>query len=486
MNNNQSSLFSLFMPKSSKETHDSVVEAKVLESIKDANQPTISSEPGAVQRMGSSLVEGGSAHEGTRSVCNGTSANGAPELESMTGEKNVPKLPSLFEGKNRSSSISDNHHINDEECGCGEEFEEERLTEEEQDALKNEEEHSDNVLNNAELAGREIVSAPDKKSPIKTEKKPEFNRGTFIAYAGKTISITKFFAEGTLATLELDSVRKKLESLYPELSKQRTHMDWDEKKNLICPIVSKGKKGSYYVDGGKGFFFKSQSLFDNMEAVNILAAKDGYYDVRENPIGVFVTKVETVLELDNCSEGFILYLPKIPDQLFSKLVSFFIDYSSEYEVEVLGVFYWDSLTLEYILDIPIQSVSKWRVHPEYKHFPPHIIKVAEVHSHNTMRANFSKIDDEDEMATMLYGVIGKLSELDDEICYELNVRAGAAGKYIYLEPGMLIDSLQFNHLGYITKREEYPLEWHKQVSVLRSMFEERGMVLNNDSIIPIS
>lgn len=213
----------------------------------------------------------------------------------------------------------------------------------------------------------------------------------------------------------------------------------------------------------KGFFFKTEDLIKNMEVVNVLAARNGYYEFREN-IGLFVNKLDEVEELEHCREGFQLVLPKIAQNLFSQLISFFADYSSQYEVEVLGVFYWDSKNQEYILDIPVQRVSKSRVFPEFKQFPSYIVKVAEFHPHNTMRTYFSNIDDEDEAGTMLYGGIGRLKR-DEEISFEVVVRAGAARRFIQLDPHTIIDPFRPQQSTYTILPEEYLVMWHNQVEV---------------------
>lgn len=117
-----------------------------------------------------------------------------------------------------------------------------KIQAEEKEALANENEVSETLLDAQELADQAGAPGNAPAQITKAKKKPEFNRGTFIAYAGKTISITKLFTDDQLPTLEMDAVRKRVEKLSPELSKQRTTMDWDDKKNLIVPFVSKGKK----------------------------------------------------------------------------------------------------------------------------------------------------------------------------------------------------------------------------------------------------
>lgn len=160
-------------------------------------------------------------------------------------------------------------------------------------------------------------------------------------------------------------------------------------------------------------------------------------------------------------------LPKIPTELFAQLVSFFADYSvrDDGEVEVMAVFYWDREKKCYVLDVPFQEVSKVKIVASYTVFPPHFIKVAEFHSHNTMRADFSSIDNADELGTMLYGVVGKLQHRFLDIRCDVRTRAGVAGRFIPLDPAFIIEG-DFPEEGLkIVASVEYPQQWHERVTI---------------------
>jgi PRTRC genetic system protein A len=360
------------------------------------------------------------------------------------------------------------------------------LADDEADALADDADQDEADADKAELAGGQAntgVKADDKTAKTdlttttkKEEKKPEFNHATYICYAGHNLSITKLFSEEALAGLDLEGVRKRLEKDFPELSKQRTKMEWDEKKNIVIPMVTGGKKGAFFSSGLKGFFFRSKDLFENKEPVNILAAQNGYYEVRENAIGVFVSKAPFVEELEPCHEGFKLSLPKIPLNLFSQLVSFFADYALN-EVEVMGVFYWDTENNRYLLDVPYQDVSKVKVDACYSEFPSHIIKVAEIHSHNTMDAYFSVVDDADEQATMLFGVVGHLQKGVEQITFNVRTRAGVSGRFIPLDPQVFIEGYYPGLAVTSFSPEAYPEKWHERVRIVNPLGLE---VIQND------
>lgn len=346
-------------------------------------------------------------------------------------------------------------------------------TNEDDDLLIDEPDVDESKAELAELGGNsantEIIKADSKQTLAegsaelkKEEKKPVFNNVTYICYAGLRFPITKFFDQDILATLDLEKVRKRLEKDFSELSKQRTKMEWDETKNIICPMVTGGKKGASFSQGLKGFFFRSKDLFEKKEPINILAARDGYYEVRENVIGVFIAKAPVVEELESCHDGFKMKLPKIPEYLFAQLVSFFSDYAM-YEVEVMGVFYWDTEDERYFLDVPIQNVTKDSIDSHYSEVPMHYIKVAEIHSHNTMDAYFSSVDNEDELGTMLFGVVGRLQQGICHITYDICTRAGVSGRFIPIKPNVIIEGNYPEDKIKVLDPISYPEGWKKRV-----------------------
>ncbi|GKS12880.1 hypothetical protein YDYSY3_38800 [Paenibacillus chitinolyticus] len=365
------------------------------------------------------------------------------------------------------------------------------LTPEEQEAMSSEDDDVE-AADQAEL-GEASLQKVQTKEALKEKEKPVFNHTTYICYAGMNRPVTKYFTADKLPLLELEDVRKRLEKDHPELSKQRTKMDWDSKKNLIIPIVTGGKKGVHVQDGCTSYFTSAKELYEKKDYINVLAAKDGFFEIRENVIGIFVAKAKlSVLKessefrwfleqlpssanLDACCEGFKLLLPKIPEKLIMQLLSFFVDYADR-NVEVMGVFYWDTEDKRYILDVPNQRVTKVSVEPLYSEFPPHYVRVAEIHSHNTMAAYFSAIDDQDEVGTQLYGVIGHLKKANGTIRFDICTRAGMAGSFIPLHPEVWMAGNYDNqeYAWNLVPYMPYPAKWNNRVFI-----EGSGRVHNN-------
>lgn len=115
---------------------------------------------------------------------------------------------------------------------------------------------------------------------------------------------------------------------------------------------------------------------------------------------------------------------KIPVILLDNIVKYF---RSDLKNEALARIYYKEG--EYRMDIPeiiqVGKVSISTVAPEADKG----LLVCELHSHNTMRAFWSDVDDEDEIYPMFYGVIGRL----DTETPEMRFRAVLNGAKVQLE-----------------------------------------------------
>ena len=73
----------------------------------------------------------------------------------------------------------------------------------------------------------------------------------------------------------------------------------------------------------------------------------------------------------------------------------------------------------------------------------------DIHSHNSMKAVFSAIDDQDERSTRLYLVIGRL----DRFFPEISARISCGGSFVPIEPGLVLEGLD----------SSFPAEWSGKV-----------------------
>ena len=114
--------------------------------------------------------------------------------------------------------------------------------------------------------------------------------------------------------------------------------------------------------------------------------------------------------------------------------------------------YWDKEQEEYTVFIPRQRVSKARIDADLRGSAlpeERYIHYADIHSHNSMAAKFSYIDDEDEKATRLYFVVGHLERFYPSI----TARMSCGGTYQEIDPSLVLEGVG----------TDFPAEWLDQV-----------------------
>jgi hypothetical protein len=148
----------------------------------------------------------------------------------------------------------------------------------------------------------------------------------------------------------------------------------------------------------------------------IMPTANGPKMIRRNKLFAAVTPVEDrhgVYELDN---GVYPLVPKLPWWIISQTVAFFRHISDKCdEAEVMVQVFYDpnvEPAKRWIVFVPPQEVSKGGItHTGHFDKTGDILHVADIHSHNTMGAFWSGIDDRDERrAERFYGVIGEIDK----------------------------------------------------------------------------
>lgn len=143
------------------------------------------------------------------------------------------------------------------------------------------------------------------------------------------------------------------------------------------------------------------------------------YEIRCLESGRFITRARNIPELGEIREGFASNLPLIPFSLVQQVIGFFRSCMRDgAETEALVRVYWDRTQERFLLDIPHQKVSKARIFADIPIGPEKedgLIHYADIHSHNSMAAQFSSIDDTDEKGDRLYLVMGRLDSYFPEV-----------------------------------------------------------------------
>lgn len=177
--------------------------------------------------------------------------------------------------------------------------------------------------------------------------------------------------------------------------------------------------------------------------------------MRKTPVGTFTAQVDYLPEFETVNPGFQMTVPKIPMSLLLFIWDFFAGLSERYRLEALVHILFDTKRNKYTVRIPKQKLTHTSVDSVMdEEYPEHMIHVMDIHSHNTMPAHFSSVDDEDEKPTRLYAVMGRL----DKVLPEITVRASCGGKFIPVDPADVFDtkSTSFPHPTVWDEKIELP------------------------------
>ncbi len=180
-----------------------------------------------------------------------------------------------------------------------------------------------------------------------------------------------------------------------------------------------------------GTYTEMSALEAGSEPIRLLAAKGGYYEIRTTPVGTFRIR-RPDLNLESCTEGVTLAVPRMPAELLSALIDRFREaLPHEYLVNV----YWNPERAGFEVEAPPQEAGEAHVTTGDTTDPydPQRPRVLQAHSHALFPAVFSATDDADEQATGCYGVIGNLDKAFPTMAW----RFSCGGRRVSLATGDL-------------------------------------------------
>lgn len=172
--------------------------------------------------------------------------------------------------------------------------------------------------------------------------------------------------------------------------------------------------------------------------INYVMASNGCFEIRETPLGRTTVRTQECPGLQTQLEERVeLSIPLMPGSLLMSTLHFFRTvYREKQQAEAFLQFFLDQETGEYFLHCPPQQVSgamvKFLRDPELE---SRYLLVMDIHSHNSMPAFFSGIDDDDEQEDRLYGVIGCVHQRIPHFEF----RMGVAGRFLALDGRQLFD-----------------------------------------------
>lgn len=221
--------------------------------------------------------------------------------------------------------------------------------------------------------------------------------------SGFVLELTEEDFKGS-ASATLDEIRAVIEEVYPEFSKERTEMIYDE-RGFVIPVLKGSRKGMVisYVRKNQGFYE--------------VTGRDGRrYRIEQMPYGCFESSEDGKID-------FYLMTDKIPAAFLEQIIAFF---QKNPRKEAAVQIFFDPKKDCYELYFPKQTVSANSVEFQRNHdLESEKVLVMDVHSHGCMPAFFSGIDNHDEKGTRLFLVFGNLDK--EKTTYML--RAGIAGNY---------------------------------------------------------
>ena len=221
---------------------------------------------------------------------------------------------------------------------------------------------------------------------------------------------------------------------------------------VVKPQIRMQKKG---IADYKGVFPTLEAARASNKVICLIPSRDGQtYEMRRSELGEFIAPKQKITEFSEVRAGFRPALPRIPQELLRAIIGFFrsqMELGAEFEALVR--IYWDRKDQKFIPFVPKQRVTKdsvtVRLTDEDLPDDTRYLYYADIHSHNSMKAVFSAIDDMDERGTRLYLVIGRL----DRFFPEISARISCGGSFVPIEPGLVLEGLD----------SSFPAEWNGKV-----------------------
>ena len=277
---------------------------------------------------------------------------------------------------------------------------------------------------------------------------PELEDGKKVTWSVRYGDITKLVPNPKDTTIA---------KMKEEIEKSKAFLDALKKakeKNPDCLVIPRVSAGSKGIASYKGFYPSVDAARRSDKVINLIPARNGkIYELRKTEMGEFIAPKDKIVDFEEVRAGFTPALPLIPRELMGQIVSFFRSFMNvREELEALVFIYWDRVNEEFVLHVPKQRTSKAHIDFEVEDsaFPEErYLHYADIHSHNSMAAKFSSVDDADEMATRLYLVVGRL----DKFYPDITARVSCGGTFIEIDPSLVIEDIG----------EEFPVDWLDKV-----------------------
>lgn len=284
---------------------------------------------------------------------------------------------------------------------------------------------------------------------------PELSESKKVSWTVSYGKVTKSIGNpGSDKVYDVKTEIEKSKAFLDAIKKAKTDAE-KQPECLVKPRVTAQSKGeTFRMPSYKEYCVSAEEAQSSSKPIVILPSRSGrMYEMRKTSVGTFTAPAEFLPEFPEVESGFQMGLPKIPMHILMFIINFFEKLSDRFELEALVHILYDTVHRKYAIRVPKQELTHTSVHSVMdEDYPEHLIHVMDIHSHNTMQAKFSPIDDEDEKATRLYAVVGRL----DKVFPDITVRASCAGKFIPVRPEEVFET---NFKAY-----PYPSIWDEKIA----------------------
>lgn len=219
----------------------------------------------------------------------------------------------------------------------------------------------------------------------------------------------------------------------------------------VKPKITGKKKGEMQLPSYKGYCNTLEEAEKSTKTLIMLPSKDGsIYRLEKTPIGNFIAPAKDLSEYQDISSGFYMRLPKIPLSLLFQSITFFQSIWLLYATEALVMIRYNKITGKYRIEVPEQTATSASVESNLvaDNLDSESVHVLDIHSHHTMAAKFSEVDNRDEQPTGLYAVVGRLNDPVPDI----SLRASCGGTFFPVSLSEVFDTSC-----------SYPPEWDSRV-----------------------
>lgn len=219
-------------------------------------------------------------------------------------------------------------------------------------------------------------------------------------------------------TIRILDVQKMVESMYKIFTADNTEVYYVKEDNLVVVNRKSSTKGAFDKKVVSDLMSAREYVKTAAFPICYIEMENLLFRYEKAGIGEFIVPVNKKFQvLTGANMTLTLSLPKIPRRFLEETVRMF-KASPEKE---MAVQIWYNKE-EYKLVVPeVLGANKVSITTVYDTclFKKGFFVVCDIHSHNTMPAFFSSVDNADEIGTQLYGVIGNVDHDDVSVKFRV-------------------------------------------------------------------